>query len=61
MQVGPATVRITASLGLAELSATDAEPLERAIERADDAQYAAKRAGRDRVEVAGARRQIYRQ
>ncbi|MCB9563738.1 MAG: GGDEF domain-containing protein [Kofleriaceae bacterium] len=46
---GGATIHVTASFGVGELGAADAEPLEAALARTDRAMYAAKRAGRDRV------------
>ncbi len=45
-------LRITGSFGVAALVAHDQEP-EAALQRADAAMYAAKRGGRDSVEVAG--------
>jgi diguanylate cyclase (GGDEF)-like protein len=49
-----APVSVTASLGLAMLGeqAGQPEPLESALNRADQALYAAKRGGRDRIELA---------
>ena len=47
---GGPTVQVTASFGVAALDG--AEPVEKAIERADAAMYRAKTAGRDRVETA---------
>lgn len=44
-------VRVTASFGVAEYTARAGEP-QRVVERADQALYAAKRNGRNRVEVA---------
>lgn len=50
--VAAGAVRITTSVGVALAGAADAAP-ERPLERADAALYAAKRAGRDRVHLAG--------
>jgi two-component system, cell cycle response regulator len=48
-QIGPATqVRVTASVGLATLEHSG-EPLDSLLQRADEALYSAKRAGRNRV------------
>lgn len=46
--VGALTVRVSASVGIAVLSAADADPAE-VIRRADEALYEAKRGGRDRI------------
>ena len=48
---GGQIVQVTASFGVAALDGT--RPVEEAIERADEAMYRAKMAGRDRVEVFG--------
>lgn len=53
VRYGGQTIRLTASLGLATLSANDADP-EWLLQRADAAVYRAKYAGRNRVEVAEA-------
>ena len=45
-------LRMTVSVGVATRRADERDP-EAAVERADRALYAAKRAGRNRVEVAG--------
>ena len=44
-------VEVTASFGISTLDGT--RPVEEAIERADEAMYRAKTAGRDRVEISG--------
>jgi diguanylate cyclase len=44
-------IRVTASFGVAALDGS--LPVEKAIERADQAMYGAKSAGRDRVEIFG--------
>ena len=51
MTVEGGTVSITVSLGLAALRPGDALP-EDLLKRADQALYAAKRRGRDRIEAA---------
>ena len=51
MALAAGPIRITASVGVAVVSAADADA-ERPLRRADEALYAAKRAGRDRVQVA---------
>ncbi len=46
-------LRVTVSLGLASQAITETETQERIVRLADEALYKAKRAGRNRVEVAG--------
>jgi diguanylate cyclase (GGDEF)-like protein len=48
---GGEIIQLTASFGVSALDGT--RPVEEAIERADEAMYRAKMAGRDRVEVFG--------
>lgn len=57
VQANDATIGVTASIGVTELCATDAVP-EDLMRRADEALYAAKAQGRDRVVMAKAVRSL---